>query len=627
MKKLFYLLLLPTLCHATTHDVFVGKVFGRADDFSAFQSAIDFGKGDTTYVHMGPGVFNFSAKVQFHYSNVSVLSDSSVTTFVPTYTGSGTSPFICAYGSLVQTATVSIPVTSGANTFSWSGAASVSNTDILVLYGPVYANVINSTATYANGWFGVPNSHTSSTVTMNNTALETYTATTLKRYRPLTNIHLYGMRLDLSSWSAGWGVELRKVTNSSIDHCVLSGQPNASTGVTQGFIIEGDNVQIVNNNIHDFLYAYTGTSCYAINPEGHNVTVQNNTFYRVRVCIESGGRDYISRGMDYIGNRFDDITSVTLGFHGDSYGVVRDNIIHQKVFSLNGTNVGLKSISLRYFHGDVYNNFIYLDNTLNHTDRRIWMQENGYKDISIHDNWVIYKGGTASNNRFIGFGSLLGATSNIQVYNNHIWNGSIQLATDGSGTYSGVQIHDNDFYNYTIAGATGVTGSISPSSCAGCTFTTNKHFTGIAPPNESVLGTTPTPPSGGDTAVVVVPIPVDTTTNPDQPPVTPVQWKDTIPLSTSFTMPLTPKEQKYKWINTERGGMFNMPAPSNATSVGLVIYFWNYTGQPIEVNRTLYTRFASGRKRHSVPAVTQGVLFSGGSKVTVVGTKYKLEKI
>jgi hypothetical protein len=610
MKNLLLLsVLFCSLCHATTHEVFIGKVFGRTDDTQAFTDAINFGRGDTTNVHVGPGVFNFSHKVGFLYSNVNVLADSATTTFVPTWSSAGES-FIGAYGQLLSSSSVSIPVSTG-NTFSYAGALNVG--DLVQLLGPVYVTLPDG-KTYSNGWFGVAPSHSGSTVTMNNTAQETYTATTLKRYKPLTNIHINGMRLNLSSWTKGRGIELKMVTNSSIDHCVLNGPSNSAVGPTQGFIVEGDNVQIVNNNIHDFLYLYTGTSCYAINPQGNNVVCQGNKFYRARVCIESGGREYISRGIDYIGNYFEDITSITLGFHGNTYGSIHDNIIKQKVQVIGGSTTGDKSISLRHFHGKVYHNYLYIDNTTNHTERAIWMQENGYSDIEIYDNWIVYIGGSASNNRFIAASNLQGTITNYNIHDNHVWNGSVSLSSP-YGT--GIQIYANEFF------ALGITGSINPTSCTGCTINTNTRFTGIAAPTETVLGTTPTPPSGGDTTVIVTPPPPPD----DSIQVTPVEWKDTTAVSMSFTVPTTPKLQKIRWINKDKGGIINLPSPTNTASKGLVVEFFNDTKQPIEVNRTLYTRFASGRKHHRVAAEVRSTFYDGGNRLTIISGKFKLDKI
>jgi len=345
--KLIILLLIPFVTHAQTATV----LWSAGDNFNAIKSALN---SSATYIMLQPGkVYDISARADVP-SGKTLDAQGSTLHLMSTFP-SDTRPAVST--PITQTKNVgslSISVTAGSNTFNYSGAGTLVNGQILILYGGTYATY--NGADYRNGWHGgVIVSHTSTTVTMQYAAKVSFTATSLKCWRPATDVTIKNFRVDCRSTTGRFGgIGAEYAVRAKILNCISEGVPGTS-GPKRGIRMIG----CVDSKISNSL-AYNGVMGGSSDAPGIELDGMNDTIQYCRVLgfatgLSDAGRDYIA-SVHYLDNEIAHGGSWTgIDAHANAEAEIKRN----KLWMFNPGNYKLHSIHVRRGNSDVEDNIVY----------------------------------------------------------------------------------------------------------------------------------------------------------------------------------------------------------------------------------------------------------------------------
>ena len=475
MKLILALLLLTST--AVYGQISITLTPNGSDDYTAIQSAVKAGGGKQVNVIWKPGLYWTSRYIDLPYSNVRFFSDTSLTELRPTPDFKVTRDGLfqakapAVYTDGTPTASLNIQVRANSNQFVYTDADKLKIGQVLVLSGGENFAVEKDAhgLPYKHGWFGSPIAIEGNVITMNNTPREGFTAYGLTQYGSLHDIQISGLKINLAGWTTGYGLEFRFVTNCKVDGIVIEGTPNSAEGHLMGIMATADGMVVQNSSFRHQRYLAKSGGNYAVNLQGNDLLVYNCNFWQTVDGIESGGRNYVTRGYRILKNRISDLGRLAIGMHANTYGEVAYNIIYTK---------WTQAITFRHKWSRAHHNYILVDNTAGTQKFNNWLWEYAFDGMQIDSNWFVYRGGTAKVNLAIKTSQLLEPMRNMKVFNNNIWGGSFSFSNLGTGNF----ISDNHFYEYG-----GIVGFLRPKSLEGNTISDNRFIKGIAPPDESVL--------------------------------------------------------------------------------------------------------------------------------------------
>lgn len=398
------------------------------------QKALDCGykniqfKQDTVYY------FNSSTSININ-SNINLYGNNS--TFKSAFNLSGVG-LLQTPEIITHNAVTDISVSEGINTFTYSGASSLTIGNFVYLKGQVYFT--SGLNTYENGWYSVIENISGNIVTLSTSAPQTMNCLAITEYKSYKNINIQGINIDMTGSTDGFGIFLNNCINSSVNECNLFAD-NTSTTAEVGIMVLGENIKISKNNVDGFRYVTEGGG-YCINVGGHGIIVEENKTTGAKHGIAAAGRTWFSSNIQYNNNIVTTGAAAGIDIHAN----VQNSTITNNTVNVTTGRVGylLRSDNI-IFTG----NYAYINNTTNSNVYGIWMYERGGSNTLIQNCNVYINGPTSGSNKAIYFDQIQGTIENC-VISNCYFEGQIEAGNVITQTFDNLKIVSNTLYGSSI---------------------------------------------------------------------------------------------------------------------------------------------------------------------------------
>ena len=200
--------------------------------------------------------------------------------------------------------------------------------------------------------------------------------------RPIKNLKIKGLMLDLPENSYQNGIVLENLRNASFSNLTVTAGGQNMMGIG----VSGFDITVADSTVSGFLDDTSGLG-YGIALYGNRLTATKNTISNCKHAISSADRRYVNKDITYSFNRVSDTQLAALEVHGTGERVkIHDNIITDIGKSYEGSG----AVWIRGDHYEVYNNKMTASKTRkgNVSIAGIKTIETASDDISIHHNTI-----------------------------------------------------------------------------------------------------------------------------------------------------------------------------------------------------------------------------------------------
>lgn len=300
--------------------------------------------------------------------------------------------YIRAFGSPRSFTGAVTSVQQGATFFDVDAATanSIAVGQILLIRGPLYAQLPNGSDKYFHGWLSVVTGKSGGRITMQHPAVKTFTGTgQFTKYSIRQNIEIKNGYLDFTNRRDGRGVGFFAGQNIKVHKIRLKGTPvNASTGAMyQGVsFLSCTNVRFDSSTVDGGILQGSGGGTYATVPEGQDIVFDSVTVKNWSSCIVGGGgKDYMTRTIKI--NRCHVQRGLGRGSMMNLHGAGGGEITYN---TLEGFNTDAECLSVRFDYLKIYGNKVLIDFSDNDSIsvHAISIFENASREIEIANNYV-----------------------------------------------------------------------------------------------------------------------------------------------------------------------------------------------------------------------------------------------
>lgn len=412
---------------------------GVTDDYASLQAALNAGGSiwfgyNRIYYLSAPLLINNSG-THVHLNGSSILCSSTSSAFV---NGAiGTSNTSVKYQDLSPT----INLVGGSAYFIYSGVSNLSKGDVIQISGLAYDSV-SPGYKYNYGVISPISRINSDTVFLSVAPDTTYSAISLYDYTGLSDISVDGGTIiaNYNNNFNGTGVQLNYCTRGSVNNMSIKGQYSFQSGA----LLNGCYQSEINKCYIDSCVSY-GASV-----QGNFITVSDcNIGYCNVHDIRAGQLQYNCTNILYWHNSCNGNTSpvggtIPLDMH--------PNTSHSKM-EWNTVYASQTALQIRGKYIDAENNTLWIDNTVagHATLDAIYCWETFNGNCNIDGNEVHVAPGSATTVVGLSFQGSIQAASNMNVYNNKLYNGSAITNTqpiNNSNFYNNYLLADTLQYNY-----------------------------------------------------------------------------------------------------------------------------------------------------------------------------------
>lgn len=410
---------------------------GVTDDGPAIQKALNSGNKQ---VYFEAGKLYRTGSVLTVPSSVTVTGNGATLKPTSTFTTKYSKAVIGTYDFEEFTkSSLSISVTKGSSTFTYSSASSLKVGSFILVQGPQYCSY--NEGIYKYGWYGYIKSISGTTVTMSSASIRTFTGSAITQYYSTKYVHIKGLNVNLKGRTIGMGIGLFNSYSSSVENCFVESDPT-STSAEVGLYGKGVSLTFTGNKVRNIR---VGSSIgYGINVEGHYITVKSNDVAVARHCITSAGRYFMSTNLLIKKNTVNcGNGAAPIDFHGNANGTIDSNTV-------SSVTPNITAISVRNSYTVISNNNITVNNVAGINVYGISIAENAYRNITITKNKVYFKGTGGGVSAVADF-SVGGTIDYLSITNNYFQGGVRLNGTLGTATHvDSNKFEGNTVYNPTI---------------------------------------------------------------------------------------------------------------------------------------------------------------------------------